>query len=175
MVWRGMVKGVSVSGAAILTAAVVALAAATLPIAGCAAGGGPGMPAAFGGPTAQERAQAVEPALTAAGFRTVTPQTPAHQQQLASLPSFKLNYYVSKDGQARYWFADPSYCHCLLIGDAAAYQRYEDLSLQNQMIENQQQAQIRQQQMQMMGPPGPPLMGGPFGFGVGGPGFGVTF
>jgi hypothetical protein len=151
--------------------------------------GGTGGPGLFGSPdrTPQQRAMETEPMLTAAGFQTLAPQKPEHQQQLASLPALKLNYYTTSDGQQRYWYADPDYCHCLYVGDAGAYQRYENLRLQNQQIQAEQQLQV-QQQMQMQqyqmqqyqsvgpfGPMGPPMGGSPFGFGMGGPGFGVIF
>lgn len=140
--------------------------------------------------TPQQRAMEVEPMLTAAGFQTLSPQEPARQQQLASLPALKLNYYTSTDGQQRYWFADPNYCHCLYVGDAGAYQRYENLRLQNQQLESAQQMQVQQQmqmqqyqmqqyqQQQQMGPFGPmgsPMGGSPFGFGMGGSGLGIIF
>jgi len=130
----------------------------------------------FGGPSPQERAQNVEPMLTAAGFRTITPQSTEHQQQLASLPALKMNYYVNGDGQSQYWYADPNYCHCMYVGDAAAYQRYQNVAMQNQMLESQQQTQIQRQQMQqqqMMAPP--MMMGPPMGIGIGGPGVGIVF
>ncbi|GEM_PF-531715 len=157
--------------------------------------GGTGSSGLFGSTdkTPQQRAMEIEPMLTAAGFQTLAPQQPEHQQQLASLPALKLNYYTTSDGQQRYWYADPDYCHCLYVGDAGAYQRYENLRLQNQQLQAEQQLQV-QQQMQMqqyqmqqyqsvgpfgpmgpMGPMGMPMGVSPFGFGMGGPGFGVIF
>jgi hypothetical protein len=142
--------------------------------------------------TPQERALEVEPLLTAAGFQTLSPQQPAHQQQLAGLPALQLNYYTTPEGQQRFWYADPQHCHCLYVGDAAAYQRYANLRMQNQQLESAQQMQA-QQQMQMQqyqmqqyqmqqyqqsgpfGPMGPPMGGSSFGFGMGGPGMGVIF
>src|SRR5579884_4108919 len=87
-------------------------------------GSGSGLLGSAPARTPQERAMEVEPMLTAAGFQTLSPQQPAHQQQLASLPALRLHYYTTPDGQQRYWYADPNYCHCLYVGDAAAYQRY---------------------------------------------------
>ncbi len=151
--------------------------------------GGMGGPSSLGAATRtpQERAMEVEPMLTAAGFQTLSPQQPAHQQQLAALPALQLNYYTNSNGQQRFWYADPNYCHCLYVGDAAAYQRYENLRLQNQQLESAQQMQV-QQQMQMQqyqmqqyqqtgpfGPMGSPMGGSSFGFGMSGPGFGVIF
>jgi len=178
--------------------ATIAIVAGGLMLAACMdpnsmGGGMPGMGGSGSGllgsapaRTPQERANEVEPMLTAAGFQTLSPQQPAHQQQLASLPALRLHYYTTPDGQQRYWYADPNYCHCLYVGDAAAYQRYESLRLQNQQLQAEQQMQAQQQmqmqqyqmqQYQSMGPFGPvgPPMGGSFGIGVGGPGFGVIF
>lgn len=188
---------------AIVSPAIVVLFAAALQLSACmdpSALGGMGMggmgmggsPGPFGASarTPQERAIEVEPMLTAAGFQSLSPQQPAHQQQLAGLPALQLNTYTTPEGQQRYWYADPDYCHCLYVGDAGAYQRYESLRLQNQQLEGEQQMQV-QQQMQMqqyqmqqqqqmgpfgpMGPMGPPMGGGSFGFGTGGPGLGVIF
>jgi hypothetical protein len=165
-------------------------------------GMGGGLPSAFGAPTRtpQERAMEVEPMLQAAGFQSLSPQQPAHQQQLASLPALKLNTYTTPEGQQRYWYADPNYCHCLYVGDAGDYQRYQSLRLQNQQLEGEQQMQVQQQMQQQqyqmqqyqmqqyqmqqqqqmgpfgpMGPMGPPMGMSPFGFGMGGPGVGVIF
>ncbi|MBF6569075.1 MAG: hypothetical protein IVW54_09380 [Candidatus Binataceae bacterium] len=174
---------------------------AFLPLSGClgASGlGGLGGMSGLGGmnpfgattATPQERAMNVEPMLTAAGFQTLAPQKTEHQQQLAALPALTMNTYTTAEGQQRYWYADPSYCHCMYVGDAGAYQRYETLKLQNQQLQNEQQAQQQQmqmqqmqmqqmqmQQMQMMGPFGSPMggYGSPFGFGMGGPGMGFMF
>jgi hypothetical protein len=155
------------------------LSAAVMMIAGCSVGGGAGAgPLSglgnFGGPSPQQKAQDTELMLAAAGFRPIAPQT-TDTNQLSSLPALKMNYYVNSDGQARYWYADPSYCHCLYLGDNASYQRYENLALQNQMLENQQQTQIQQQQMQQQQMMGPPMMGPPMGFSIGGPGVGIIF
>jgi hypothetical protein len=77
--------------------------------------------------------------------------------------------------------ADSDYCKCLFHGDEAAYQRYENIQLENQIAERDRRAvemQQQQQQQMMMGPPGfgPPGMGfGGSGFSFGGGGFGLSF
>lgn len=189
---------------AILNPAMVVMIAAGLQLGACmdpssmGGMGGMGGMGMGGGPgglgtmakTPQQRAMEVEPMLSAAGFQTLSPPEPAGQQQLASLPALKLNYYTSTDGQQRYWYADPNYCHCMYVGDAGAYQRYENLRLQNQQLESEQQTQVQQQmqmqqyqmqqyqQQQQIGPFGPmggPMGGSPFGFGMGGGGLGIIF
>ncbi len=119
--------------------------------------------------TPQQRAQKIEPILSAAGFRMLPANTAQKQQTLARLPPFKLHYYTDKNGQIRYWLADPDYCRCVYLGDEAAYQKYQDLHLKQQLAEQQQRAAqenyAASQQMQMD-------MMSPFGFG---PGFGFGF
>jgi hypothetical protein len=184
------------------TLAMIAILACGLRLAACMDpnGGMSGMPGMGGSPgmlgtsakTPQERAMEVEPMLTAAGFQSLSPPQSANQQQLAALPALRLHYYTTSDGQQRYWYADPNYCHCLYVGDAGAYQRYESLRIQNQQLQAQQQMQVQQQQQMQQyqmqqyqmqqyqsqgpfGPMGPPMGGSSFGFGMGGPGFGVIF
>lgn len=122
--------------------------------------------------TPVERAKDVEPMLQAAGFSSFAAQTPDQMKQLQALPPQKLAYYVGGQGQTRYWYADPDYCKCVFQGNEDAYQRYEDIRLQNQLAQREQAAAEQnlaaQQQMMMMGPVTP------FGFGVG-PGVGVGF
>jgi hypothetical protein len=79
-----------------------------------------------------------------------------------------------------YWVADPELCKCLFHGDEAAYQRYENIKLENQIAERDRHAVEMQRQQQMMGPPGfgPPGMGfggGGSGLSFGGGGFGLSF
>lgn len=147
--------------------------ASSLALAGCA----------MFGPTPAERAQYLEPMLSAAGFRQLPADTPDKVQRLAKLAPLRVSHYVGKDGKMRYWFADPDYCHCFYVGDEAAYDKYQDLRLQARNArdekeaaeENYDAAQQMQdiEQQQMMDP----FVGlGPSfetGFGPGfGPGFG---
>lgn len=122
--------------------------------------------------TPAERAEQTEPMLQAAGFSSFAAQTPDQMKQLQALPPRKLGYYVGGQGQTRYWYADPDYCKCVFQGNEDAYQRYQDIRLQNQLAQREQAAAEQnlaaQQQMMMMGP------ATPFGFGVG-PGVGVGF
>ena len=132
--------------------------------------------------TPQQQAQEVIPMLQTAGFEGGAATTPTEIDQLKSLPPFKLGYYIGKDGDAQYWMADPSECKCIMHGDEAAYQRYENLKLENQMAERDRRAIEAQQQQQSMGF-GAPGMGmgfgnggfGGSGFGFGGGGVGIAF
>ncbi|HTT75763.1 MAG TPA: hypothetical protein VMF50_07240 [Candidatus Binataceae bacterium] len=116
--------------------------------------------------TPQQKAQEVVPMLQSAGFDAVEPTTPSQIDELKSLPPLKLGYYIDKDGNANYWMADPDYCKCIMHGDEAAYQRYENLKLENETAEQDRRAMEAQQQQQQMNM-GFPGMGG-FGFGNGG-------
>lgn len=131
--------------------------------------------------TPQERVQAIEPALQAAGFKELPATTPEQIQKLKALPQLKLGYYVDGSGNSNYWLADADNCRCLFHGDEAARQRYETIKLENEVAaRNREEEEARQRQMMMMGPPGfgPPGLGfgSPgMGFGFGGGGFGLSF
>jgi hypothetical protein len=132
----------------------------------------------LGEQTPQERVQAIEPALQAAGFQALPATTPDQMQKLKTLPQLKLGYYVDRAGNSNYWLADADNCRCLFHGDEAARQRYETIKLENEVAaRNREEQEARQRQM-MMGPPGfgPPGFGPPgMSFGVGGGGFGFSF
>ena len=128
--------------------------------------------------TPQQQALEVEPMLQAAGFGELPAATSDQAIKLKTLPPLKLGYYDDKNGAKHYWMADPDFCKCLFHGDEAAYQRYENIKLENQVAERDRHAVEMQQQQQMMGPPGfgPPGMGfGGSGMSFGGSGFGFSF
>ncbi|MGH7916839.1 MAG: hypothetical protein ACREQE_05175 [Candidatus Binataceae bacterium] len=134
------------------------------------------------GTSPQEQAQNIDPMLQAAGFQKLAAATPQQKQDLKSLPPYEVHYYTDSNGINHYWLADPGSCGCLFEGGEAAYQRYENIKLQNQMSEQQQRAAEAQMQMRQMGGPMGPAFGGPFGlggfgggFGIGGPGIGLVF
>lgn len=122
--------------------------------------------------TPEQKAQQVVPMLQSAGFAAVTPTSPSQLDELKSLPPLKLGYYIDKEGEANYWMADPDYCKCIMHGDEAAYQRYENLKLENETAEQDRRAMQYQQQQMNMGPPGMGMGFGNGGFGGGGIGFG---
>jgi hypothetical protein len=90
--------------------------------------------------TPAEKAQRLDPILSAAGFQMVQPTTQQKQGIFASMPPLKMNYYIGKDGQARYWFADPYQCNCVFKGDGKAYQQYQNLRIQQRIAEEQEEA-----------------------------------
>jgi hypothetical protein len=87
----------------------------------------------------QEKAQSIEPLLSAAGFKMQLADTPDKIAHLQTLPALQLVPH-KHDGTLYYGFADPYVCKCLYVGDAAAYQEYEKLALQKQMVDEQQSA-----------------------------------
>jgi hypothetical protein len=90
--------------------------------------------------TPAQKAQRIDPVLSASGFRMVPADSPKKQQVLASTPPLTMRYYVTKKGKPRYFFADPYECNCLYEGDEKAYQRYQYLRLQQKLVKEQEQA-----------------------------------
>lgn len=112
--------------------------------------------ATFHQETPAERAQRIDAVLVAAGFHPVTADSPKKQSIFASLPPLQMHYYVAKDGKSRYWFTDPYECNCVYQGDAKAYQRYQNLRIQQKLVkEEEQTAELNQDaamQMNMYDP-----------------------
>jgi hypothetical protein len=86
-----------------------------------------------------------ESLLTAAGFRARTPQTPKQQQIYAALPPYQVEratvpgkgvFYVYKDEKAGLAY----------IGREAEYQHYQQLAIQQQIVQNQIMAAEMEQQ-----------------------------
>ena len=104
---------------------MMALAAAAMLLAGCA--------------TEQEIVQGRENVLAAAGFTIRLANTPARQQELATLPPHRF-VFQERDGKTVFVYADPLVCHCLYIGDEQAYRRYQQMAFQQQIADQQLQA-----------------------------------
>ncbi len=106
--------------------------------------------------TPAQKADRIDPVLSAAGFHMVASDSPKRQQVFSSMPPLTMNYYVAKDGKPRYWFADPYECNCVYEGDAKAFQRYQYLRLQQKLVrEEEQTAELNQDaamQMNMYDP-----------------------
>lgn len=111
---------------------------------------------AFQQETPAQRAQRIDPVLAAAGFHMITADSSKQQSIFATLPPLKMHYYVAKDGKARYWFADPYECDCVYVGSVNAYQRYQNLRIQQKLVkEEEQTAELNQDaavQMNMYDP-----------------------
>jgi hypothetical protein len=103
------------------------LAAALLVAAGCAS----------------DKVPETEQMLVAAGFQMEPADTPERQAELASLPPHRLLAQSLQVGGAPavgYVYADPDHCHCLFVGDAKAYQSFQQLALQKQIADEYLQA-----------------------------------
>lgn len=91
----------------------------------------------------QSRVQETEQMLVAAGFIEKPASTPDRQNQLATLPPYKIlsqEIHVGNGDTYGYVYADPQYCHCLFVGDAKAYQQYQQIALQKKIADEQLQA-----------------------------------
>lgn len=85
----------------------------------------------------------VEQMLVAAGFLEKPADTPARQQQLASLEPFRVErqlVQVKGGNTFGYLYADPRYCHCVFTGDAAAYQKFRQIAEQQRIADERLQA-----------------------------------
>lgn len=80
--------------------------------------------------TPEQRSARLEPLLAAAGFAMLPADTAQRQQQLSTLPPLTVSYYVGRTGKLHYWMADPQFCKCLYLGSEEAYQKYEQMLLQ---------------------------------------------
>ena len=86
--------------------------------------------------------------VQAAGFSALPATTADQDTRLKTLPALKLGYYDDAKGVRHYWMADPEVCKCIFHGDEAAYQRYENIKLENQVAERDRHAVEMQQQQQ---------------------------
>ena len=86
---------------------------------------------------AEQKAEEIEPMLSAAGFRMLPADTPERQQKLATLVPLEVNYYIGKTGTMHYYMADPDDCKCMYIGSEENYQQYEKLKLNQQFEEKE--------------------------------------
>ncbi len=66
--------------------------------------------------------------LSAAGFKMLPADTQDKLAHAQSLPQLKVKYFTDPDGTLHYWMADAQYCHCVYIGNEAAYQKFKQSS-----------------------------------------------
>ena len=88
-------------------------------------------------PSPIDQAQKIEPNLSAAGFTMLPADTPEREQKLSTLLPLQVQYYVGKTGKLHYWMADPYYCKCMYVGTEQAYQRYEKMKVNEQLVEKE--------------------------------------
>jgi hypothetical protein len=77
-----------------------------------------------------------EQILAAAGFQVKLADTPEKLARLQTLTPRKVVRDV-RDGQPQYVYADPETCKCLYVGDEQQYQKYQKLSLQKKIADEQ--------------------------------------
>jgi len=89
--------------------------------------------------TPVQRATRMEQLLAAAGFHTHPADTPDRVANLEALEPLKIRF-VPKNGKMHYWYADPVYCHCLYVGNQDAYDRYQQLRVQQGLAAREEEA-----------------------------------
>ncbi len=94
--------------------------------------------------------QQIEALLTAAGFKPVQADTAQKLDILRKLPPHEIRHYPTKNGMV-FWYSDPDDCRCVYEGDQKAYQQFELLKLQQQEIQEYEQAAMEQQGMMLYG------------------------
>jgi hypothetical protein len=77
-----------------------------------------------------------EQVLAAAGFQVEPADTPEKLAHLQTLTPRKVVQNV-RDGQLQYVYADPQTCKCLYVGDEQRYQKFQELSLQKKIADEQ--------------------------------------
>lgn len=108
------------------TTPILSLVALGLSVTGCAA-------------IRAHQAVETERVLAAAGFQVKPADTPEKLAHLQMLTPRKVVRYM-RDGQPQYVYADPETCKCLYVGDEQRYQKYQELSLQKQIADEQMSA-----------------------------------
>jgi hypothetical protein len=109
-----------------------------------------------------EQASSTEEMLAAAGFKIVAADTPDEMNMLNSLTPNKVQFSV-RDNKPLYWYADPYKCKCVWTGDQAAYDRYERMVYESNLVDEEQEAAMMAEQAEF----GPGLWGwagGPWGW-----------
>jgi hypothetical protein len=89
----------------------------------------------------KEEAQDTEQLLAAAGFHMKEAATP---DQLANLQAMTQRQIVihHQDGRLRYVYADAEDCKCVYVGNERNYDRYQRLSLKEEIAEENMDASL---------------------------------
>ena len=87
-------------------------------------------------------AMATERELAAAGFQMKFAKTSEQMAKTGSLPQRKLTRTSGPDGKPRFVWADATDCKCIYVGSEAAYDRYQRLSVQQQIAEANEMASM---------------------------------
>jgi uncharacterized protein YdbL (DUF1318 family) len=73
-----------------------------------------------------------EQLLSAAGFQMKLADTPQKLAHLQEMTSQKLVPHT-RDGKLYYVYADPEFCKCMFVGTEPAYQKYQQLAIQQKL------------------------------------------
>jgi len=72
--------------------------------------------------------------LVAAGFHMRLADTPEPQEDLRSIPPYRI-VSRTKDGNVVYLYTDPDNCHCVYAGDTKEYSEYERLRREREITQ----------------------------------------
>jgi hypothetical protein len=81
--------------------------------------------------------------LAAAGFKMLPADTPERQAQLAILPPHQLlvqHLNAAGNDTDGYVYADRDFCHCLYVGNANAFQAFQQMAFQKRLADERLQA-----------------------------------
>ena len=109
-----------------------------------------------------EEAKSTDEMLAAAGFIIVSADTPEKEKMLDTLTPNKIQFSV-RDNKPLYVYADPYNCKCIWTGDQAAYDRYQRMVYESNLVNEEEEAAMMAEQAEF----GPGLWGwagGPWGW-----------
>jgi hypothetical protein len=89
-----------------------------------------------------------EQMLAAAGFTMKLADTPEKLAHLQTLAQRKLVPYP-RNGKVYYLYADALSCKCLYVGDEKAYQRFQQLALEQRIADEEREAAAMNEQAAM--------------------------
>ena len=86
-------------------------------------------------------AKKTEPVLSAAGFQMKLADTPEQLAKIKAMPQRKLRP-LKRGGKLYFAYADANGCRCVYLGDEAAYQRYQELSFEQRMEDQDRETSV---------------------------------
>jgi len=78
--------------------------------------------------------------LVAAGFHMRLADTPEPQEDLRSMPPYRI-VSRTKDHNVVYMYADPDNCHCVYVGGSKEYSEYERRMVETEITQRRQEKQ----------------------------------
>ena len=89
----------------------------------------------------KDNTEDTEKLLSAAGFTMHLADTPEKKAHLQSQPQLKM-ISRQKDGKMYYTYADAQYAGALYVGDETAYQHYQNLSVKQNIAQEEEDASM---------------------------------